>query len=78
MRRKDEEHDRCEREGLVRGVRGAIWVSKFNSTHEKATESEQESKREKEQRHGTWEVCRGAKGPGHLLPAAALRLIVEP
>lgn len=47
-------NSRCERErerkreGLVRGMRGAIWVSKFNSAHEKATESERrEQERER-------------------------------
>lgn len=44
-------NSRCVREkerGLVRGARGAIWVSKFNSAHEKATEGERrEQERER-------------------------------
>lgn len=33
--------------GIVRGGRGAIWVSKFNSAHEKAKESEEKRTRER-------------------------------
>jgi len=58
-----------ERERLVRGMRGAIWVSKFNSAHEKATESE---RREQERERAKTRV-RGKYAEAQKAPAICCR-----
>lgn len=80
IRGKDGEQEKQsmrERERLVRGARGAIWVSKFNSAHEKATEGERrererETERERakteyvgsvQRRKRPWPSAAGAAGP---------------